>query len=75
MAAVIKPRAYQLVWSAPEGRGQVLLYVDPDTRPEIVINVQTAADLVAWDELLGQKGMTIVNWAAQSISTIVRQIP
>lgn len=74
MSANIKPRGYQLVWLARDGRGQVLLYIDQDNRPDITINVQTADELVAWDELLGQRGLTFVNWAAQAISTIVKQI-
>jgi hypothetical protein len=50
------------------------LYIDRDNRPDITINVQTADELVAWDELLSQKGMTAVNWASQTISTIMKQI-
>lgn len=74
MSANLKPRGYQLVWLARDGRGQVLLYIDQDNRPDITINVQTANELVAWDELLSQKGMNLVNWAGQTIFTTVKQI-
>ena len=54
MPVVIK---YRLAWFSSEARGEVQLYVNDDAKPDLTIKVQSASELVAWDTLLGQRGM------------------
>jgi hypothetical protein len=52
---------YSLVWKTNEGHGEVWLYMNDDTKPDITIRVQTSTELVAWNELLSKNEMKKVN--------------
>jgi hypothetical protein len=50
-------KGYNLVWKSQERTGEVRLDIISDSKPEIVIRVDSAAELVAWDILLRDKSM------------------